>query len=93
MSKHVLSWCFGLFLACCLCFSTAHASGPVNINTASETELLELDGIGPTKARAIIAYREQNGAFKSVDQLANVEGIGLKTIERNRNRLTIGAES
>lgn len=86
-------WCLCLLLVCCLPFGSALAAGPVNINTASEAELLVLDGIGPAKARAIVAYREQHGAFKSVDQLANVDGIGLKTIERNRARLTVGAET
>ncbi|AVP96004.1 competence protein ComEA [Ahniella affigens] len=93
MNEFLIRWCLGILLACWLPFGAALASGPVNINTASETELLELDGVGPAKARAIVAYRQQHGAFKSVDQLANVEGIGLKTIERNRTRLTIGAES
>lgn len=48
----------------------------VNINTASATELEQLSGVGPSTAKAIIAYREKNGGFKSVQDLLNVRGIG-----------------
>ncbi|KPN72773.1 helix-hairpin-helix domain-containing protein, partial [Neisseria sp. 74A18] len=48
----------------------------VNINTATEEELKALPGIGPSKAAAIVAYRQHNGQFKSVDDLKNVKGIG-----------------
>lgn len=69
----------------------AFAAGPsVNINTADATQLASLNGIGESKAQAIVAYRQANGPFKSVEQLAEVKGIGLKTVEKNRERLTIG---
>lgn len=61
----------------------------VNINRASEGELVSLHGIGSSKAQAIILYREMFGAFKSVDDLAKVKGIGAKTIEKNRSRLRV----
>lgn len=61
----------------------------VNINRASEGELVSLHGIGSSKAQAIILYREMFGGFKSVDELANVKGIGKKTIENNRQRLQV----
>lgn len=48
----------------------------VNINTASQTELETLSGIGPAKARAIVEYRNQHGQFKSVEEIKNVKGIG-----------------
>jgi len=51
-------------------------SGKVNINTAGESELDTLDGIGPATARAIIAYRNQVGAFSSIEQIKEVKGIG-----------------
>ena len=69
--------------------SIAAAAGPVNINTASVEQLVELNGVGPAKAKAIVAYRDEHGAFKSIDQLANVKGIGLKTVEKNREMITL----
>lgn len=66
---------------------------PVNINTADATALAKaLNGVGPAKAQAIVAYREKNGPFKSVDQLALVEGITQKLIDRNRADIRLGAE-
>jgi competence protein ComEA len=66
---------------------------PVNVNTADATALAKaLNGIGPAKAKAIIAYRDKNGPFKSVDQLAMVEGITQKLIERNRADIKLGAD-
>ncbi|MCE9684972.1 helix-hairpin-helix domain-containing protein [Shewanella sp. AS16] len=58
-------------------------SAKVNINTASVDELQGLKGIGEVKAKAIIAYREKHGNFKSAQELANVSGIGAKLIEQN----------
>ncbi|WP_368644910.1 helix-hairpin-helix domain-containing protein [Alkalibacterium putridalgicola] len=54
----------------------------IDINSADETEMLQLDGIGPSKAAEIIKYRETNGPFKSIEELMNVSGIGEKTFER-----------
>lgn len=74
---------------------TAAAGAPsselVDINSA-DVETLDrvLANIGPTKAQAIVAYRRAHGPFRSVDQLALVKGIGLKTIERNRDRIVLG---
>lgn len=62
---------------------------PVNINSAPESELVSLQGIGSSKAQAIILYREMFGAFKTIDELEKVKGIGPKTIEKNRARLRI----
>ena len=50
-------------------------SNKVNINTASQAELMTLPGIGETRALAIIAYRQENGPFSSLEELKNVEGI------------------
>lgn len=61
----------------------------ININRATESELVSLHGIGSSKAQAIILYREMFGDFKSVDDLQKVKGIGAKTIEKNRARLKI----
>lgn len=65
-------------------------AGPVDINTADAKSLEALDGIGPTKAAAIVEYRKQNGGFKSVDELTKVDGIGDKTLETLRSQVTIG---
>ncbi|HEX7991236.1 MAG TPA: ComEA family DNA-binding protein [Stenotrophomonas sp.] len=65
---------------------TAHATDKVDINTASAAELNQvLVNVGPSKAQAIIEHRQANGPFKSVEELALVKGIGLKTVERNRD--------
>lgn len=62
----------------------------VNINSAdAETLALALDGVGMSKARDIIAYREENGEFKTVDDLQKVRGIGKATLERNRSRILL----
>lgn len=53
----------------------------ININEATEADLLTLQGIGPSKAAAIIGYREENGPFATVEELMNVSGIGEKTFE------------
>jgi competence protein ComEA len=71
--------------------STATLADQVNINTADVAALeAGLDGVGPEKAAAIIKYREENGAFKSADDLANVQGIGPATVEKNRAKITLG---
>lgn len=65
------------------------SSGKVNLNTASSTELQTLSGIGASKAQKIIAYRESKGAFKSVDDLTKVSGIGEKTLESIRDQICV----
>src|SRR5690349_11703571 len=66
---------------------------PVNINTADAGALAKaLNGIGPAKAKAIVAYRDKNGPFKSVDQLSMVEGITQKLIEKNRADIKLGGD-
>ena len=66
--------------------SLVFAADVVDINTADAA----LDNVGMVKAEAIIAYRQQHGPFTSIDQLADVKGIGAKTVERNRDRVTVG---
>lgn len=65
----------------------------VNLNKAEWWELQALEGIGPKRAQDIVAYREQKGVFHSVDDLAQVHGIGPKTIDRLRQSLTVTAET
>src|SRR5262245_27485381 len=80
-------------LVATLLIGQAIQAEPVNINTADATALAKaLDGIGPAKAKAIVSYREKNGPFKSVDQLAMVEGITQKLIDKNRGDIQLGAD-
>lgn len=59
-------------------------AAPVNINTADAITISEsLSGIGPKKAEAIVKYREEKGNFKTAEELANVSGIGEKTVQKN----------
>ena len=70
--------------------TSAFAAEKVNINTADARTIDRvLVGVGPSKAEAIVAYRKEHGAFKSADQLASVKGIGLATIEKNRDRIVV----
>ena len=70
----------------------ALATEKVNINTADVATLDRvLVNVGPAKAEAIVAYRKAHGPFRSAEQLAQVQGIGLKTVEKNRDRIAIGA--
>lgn len=64
-------------------------SGLVNINRGTKAEFDSLTGIGPVIASRIISYRNQNGPFMSIDDLLKVSGIGTKTLEKIRSRLTI----
>lgn len=61
----------------------------VNINTANATELQSLKGIGETYAKRIVDYREENGEFKSTDELLNVKGIGKKRLEDIKAFITL----
>jgi len=64
----------------------------VNINTAAVDDLVTLPGIGKSYAQRIVEYRDKNGPFKKVEDLLNVRGIGEKTFERIRDRITVGAK-
>ena len=81
-----------LIAACLPVFAWA---GPVDINKAdAKTIAKELDGIGMSRAQAIVDYREKNGAFKSLEDLRKVKGIGTKTLEQNRSNIRLdGAET
>lgn len=65
-------------------------AGPVDINKADAATIAkELQGIGLSRAQAIVAYREKNGAFKSADELRKVKGIGARTLELNRANIRV----
>ena len=69
-------------------------SAPVNINTATAEEIAEsLKGVGIAKARAIVAHRNSNGPFKTKASLAEVKGIGERTVAMNDKDIIVAAES
>ncbi len=69
-------------------------AGPVNVNTAdARTLAAELEGIGPSKAQAIVDYRAKNGPFKTVDDLGKVKGLSKKLLERNKANLRFDAKA
>ena len=81
---------FLTLLATALFSVWAWAQQPVNINTASAEEISEaLKGVGKSKAEAIVEYRDENGEFKHVDELVNVKGIGLRTVDINREYILL----
>ena len=63
---------------------------PIDVNRASEADLTALRGIGPALARRIVAYREANGPFRSVEELVQVKGIGAAKLEGFRDQATVG---
>lgn len=70
-------------------FAGAAEPVKVNINTASADELSQLKGVGAKYAAKIVEYREKNGPFKSPQDLMNVQGIGSKTFEANKEMISI----
>lgn len=66
------------------------AAAQVDINSADAKALAEaMNGVGLVKAEAIVAYRAKNGPFRHIDDLAKVKGIGMKTIDANRDAIVI----
>lgn len=83
-----------VFLVLIFLTGAVWAAAPVNINSADAATLASsIKGVGEKKAQAIVQYRKEHGPFKSVDELANVPGIGEKTVAKNRNNLTVGKSS
>ena len=79
-----------LFLTTILLFSSAAFAGKININSASAEQIASaMTGIGDSKAKAIVDYRSSHGKFKSVQDLENVDGIGSKTVEKNKDKITL----
>lgn len=75
---------------CTLTMPLVVYAGPVNVNTAdAETISAELQGVGLSKAHAIVDYRKANGPFKSADDLILVKGIGERTVEINRANILV----
>lgn len=79
-----------IMFVCALALMPVLAFGAkVDINTAGAQALQQLDGIGPSKAQAIIDYREHNGDFQMPADLTNVRGIGEQTLDANRDQITL----
>jgi competence protein ComEA len=68
---------------------TSGNQAKINLNKADETQLQNLPGIGPSKAAAIIEYRETSGLFKNVEDLKDISGIGDKTFEKLKDLITV----
>lgn len=86
-----LTTLFSSLLLSLVLAGSALAGETVNINTADVATIDRvLVNVGPAKAQAIVDHRKANGAFRSPEQLALVKGIGLKTVEKNRDRIVIG---
>ncbi len=76
---------YAIIFLCLIGFRSVIASDVVNINTANAETIAEnLYGVGPTKAAAIVKFREKHGPFPSIASLISVVGIGEKTLEKNR---------
>jgi competence protein ComEA helix-hairpin-helix repeat region len=69
---------------------SAAQDNKIDINTAGVEELIKLEKIGPAIAERIIEYRAANGPFKKIEDLTNVKGIGEKTVELIKDKLTVG---
>jgi len=72
--------------------AVAAVTTPVNINTASVAQLEALPGIGAKTAQLIVDHRQKNGAFKKVEELMNVKGIGEKSFLKLKPMVTVGSE-
>jgi competence protein ComEA len=85
----MINWIRKLSL-CIMLLPVLALAGPVNINTAdAETISRSLQGVGLSKARAIVEYREKHGPFKSPADLSLVKGIGDRTVELNRDNILV----
>ena len=69
--------------------SWAGDAGKINLNKATAAELSQLKGIGMKYAERIVEYRDKNGPFKNVEDLLNVQGIGPKTLEKNKDLIIV----
>lgn len=89
-TKAIMLWLvIGLVLLAAFSPAKANETGQININTASAEELMQLRGVGEVTARKIIEFREQQGEFATPEDLMKVPGIGPKTFDRNRERISV----
>jgi competence protein ComEA len=83
-------WFVGLFASLLL---SASALAAIDLNTATQSELESVKGIGPAKAKQIVEYRQKNGPFKNVDALAEVKGFGKASVAKFKNELVVGGDA
>jgi competence protein ComEA len=77
-----------LLLTVILLFSLSAFAEKININTATADQIASaMTGIGESKAKAIVEYRATHGKFQSIESLVNVDGIGDKTVEKNKDKI------
>lgn len=90
-SKKVLVLCiaFAMVMVFCVPSSWAGDAGKINLNKATVAELTQLKGIGTKYAERIVEFREKNGPFKKPEDILQIQGIGPKTLELNKDRLTV----
>lgn len=67
----------------------AAATDVINLNTATSAQIATLPGIGPKTADLIVQYRTKNGAFKKIEEIMNVRGVGEKSFLKLRSRITV----
>ena len=80
-------------LALCLLIPTLLFAEAININTADKESLMSaIKGVGEKRAEAIIAYREEHGSFKSLEELADVKGVGPSIVEANMENISVEDE-
>lgn len=79
-----------IIVICLALFSVVAQAQTIDINTATAAELETLKGIGPKKAEAIVKYRTEHGAFQSLDDLVKVPGIGPKTMNDLKDKISVG---
>ena len=83
MKKLIASMLMGLFLS-------LPVWAALDLNSASQSELESVKGIGPAKAKSIVAHRDKNGPFKTVDDLAGVKGFGKASVAKLKDQLSVG---
>jgi competence protein ComEA len=83
-------WLGGLLIG--LMFS-ASVLAAVNLNTATQSELESVKGIGPAKAKSIIDHRQKNGPFKTVESLSDVKGFGKASVDKVKDQLAVSGSA
>lgn len=83
-------WLALFFLSAAIVSAPAGAKDTIDLNNASQEQLQGLDGVGDVLAKRIIEYRKSHDGFDDVDEMTEVDGIGSKTLEDLRDRVTVG---